>query len=571
MESGLGSVSVTGIQFKSSIWTAIDIQITFTNCELNELIINIARGQSNGGVQLHISGSQIGSLISIKNTVVLLENCTSSSTKIQKNQALIDAVNSTVIVKSLHVEMLQGGGFLQVKTGTVGIEDSKFISCTSAIVLISILDDSIISVDNCTFTSNDGHLVNLAHSSIGLVNNSMFNNNVIVNNSTEFLSFLLQVYLHSIMFLEKSLFVKNEAQFGALLLILKSIGVVQNSHFTWNSGDTLHGVIHTLNASTLRINGSIFSNNKCGGVSAINSPSVIMSSSLFHNNTATKGGGFQSDQNMEIDSSVDFHEITRVLARYQLANQNQTANSTTLVHLLKKQDARIHNCTFSSNTAEMGGAISTSNLSLTLVDSKFINNSALGLLANHRGCGGAVSLVFSPTNITGCLFSGNEGSFGGGVDADGDSLQIYSTVLVNNQCIGREAREGGAVSVRNTYTAQKHLLIVNTTFQANSAQTGGAISSAASNTTIHSSSFRGNKAKQGGAVVIFSAKITNAIFESNTANRLGGALFIVALGSQVTVSHTKFAVNEAGTGGAVYGVGLSCYNCSFNGNTAGFR
>ncbi len=130
LKSGLNiSISVTGIDFDSSVWFAQDITLNFLNCCLKQLDLVVGSNRS-ADTHLHISGSQIGSHIGASDSTICLENCTVLSTNLPNDKTLINVVNSTVNLKSLYVEEFQGGRFLQVTTGKAHIKDTEFVHCT---------------------------------------------------------------------------------------------------------------------------------------------------------------------------------------------------------------------------------------------------------------------------------------------------------------------------------------------------------------------------------------------------------------------------------------------------------
>ncbi len=156
LHAGLNiSINVAGIYLKSSEWHIADVDLKFTNCQLKASYLSVERERSSSDVQLHIRGSQIESTLKIKDSIAILENCTTVSTQVAKEEIMVQAINSTITLKSLHVEMFQGGGFLQVTTGHVHIVDSTFAKCASKYPLINIFQHSVLSVDNCTFAWND--------------------------------------------------------------------------------------------------------------------------------------------------------------------------------------------------------------------------------------------------------------------------------------------------------------------------------------------------------------------------------------------------------------------------------
>ncbi len=573
------SVNVTEIHFNSSAWSAIDVNLNFVNCGLQHMHIVLLRDTSPIFVQLHIVRGQIASNIKVNNAMAILEGSTLFATKVSGEKGIINAGNSSVILKSLHVEMFQGGGFLNVKTGIAHIYDSEFSKCAATQALICASNDSVLAVDNCTFTSNDGQLVIFENNSIGVLNNSVFHGNKALHNSTKFIFHLVGGSSGSLVIVENTNITRNELIEGTPIAIVNSFGIIELSHFSRNTINSqyIYGSVHAEDSKVM-INRSMFTNNECRGVSFVNSSNIIVSSSLFHNNSAKYlygGGLFFYSEAVSVDSiDLDLDIIRNVLAKLHGKHLSVALIlSNTLVQIFKQQNITIHNCTFIENSAESGGAIGARNVSLTLVQNVFTNNSAVGLPSEQEGNGGAVVLGNIFTNISDCLFVANKASWGGGIYTNSESLNIESSVFIKNEAVGEGSGAGGAIA---TTTTNGSLCVKNSTFQKNKASlSGGAIHSEGVRTKIQTSLFSENSATQGGATAINAAPatITGCHFKSNMADIRAGAL-LVPTGQLTTIGHTSFTRNEASKGGAIYGTRnaiLLCKNCSFDNNKAGFR
>ncbi len=567
-------VYVTGIHFNSSVWYATDIALKFSNSELKGLHIFVEKSKSKTDVQLYINKSQMGSSISVSNSKAVLENSTLLLTTVSKIKGIIYAVNSSVTLKSLLVEQFQGGGFLQASTGIIHIENSVFVNCTSELVLINIVNRSLLSIDNCTFVSNEGPLVNIEDNSIGIEKKSVFKNNRVLHNSATKVFDMVRAHMDSVILVENSYFLKNTVYRGAALAVAESIGVIQDAQFCGNTGSGQYGVVHTELNGILRMSSSTFTSNECRAVSVRNSENIVISSSWFHNNTARLQGGLFliSDEDMHRNIKPMRPNLDKVWATHHFGNNGSASIlAEHWIHLYAEQ-ATISNCTFINNSAQSGGAISAVNMSLNLEDSIFVDNSAVH--PPPEAFGGALDLWFCTTNITGCLFDGNKGAHGGGVYVAGGSVKLLLSHFINNQALG-ETAHGGAIAVtRNRNDSDTTLFVSNTTFQRNKASVrGGAVSSDAHTTKIQASTFVQNNAYDGGAVSSHSASITGCHFESNSAKHWGGALCTEA-GSYVSILNSNFTLNEAVAGGAILGdkfANLSCELCSFSRNKAGFR
>ncbi len=208
-----------------------------------------------------------------------------------------------------------------------------------------------------------------------------------------------------------------------------------------------------------------------------------------------------------------------------------------------------------------GGAIHVLQSALTIMDSSFTNNTALGATARDS-LGGAISLD--------------------GLGGEGGLFRVERSTFTNN----RAYNSGGAIHV-NMYENSSSAQIVDSSFVGNAvvggaraqggALGGGGTSSggATGNPTISLSGslFTGNSARRtvgaegnatedgsGGAVAFpqpVRLTISSATFEGNTAfgsgyNANGGALYVVNNSDQFVISHSTFANNYAGwVGGAI--------------------
>ncbi len=439
--------------------------------------------------QLHISGSQIGSDIRINDSNVILENCTLLESKVPTRHVLIDAINSTVIMKSLHIEMFQGGCFLQVTKGKAHIEDSEFINCTSgAGVLINIVDASLLTIDNCTYALNDGRLVNLGSSSIGTLSNSIFESNT-VTRSSAFIYHLARAHKGSTLIANNSYFFNYTVQAGATIGVDNSVGVIDNSSFIRNTAPAF-GVVSVRFSKMLMVSRSNFLHNNCRGVIANDSKTIFISASFFDGNSVAGQVG---------------------------------------------------------QAAGVGGAILAIYVSLNLDKSVFLNNSASHSDTYPAVSGGAVFLHYGSSKITDCKFESNTATVGGALRAEFVLLDIDSCVFVNNEGIGATGFGGAIAVTTSNSSANDTLFITNSTFQGNKAtMSGGAISSDI-HTIIRASTFTANNGGSGGAISCGDAFITDSHFDTNRANNRGGALS--ALYGPHIISHTTFTFNVALRGG----------------------
>ena len=285
--------------------------------------------------------------------------------------------------------------------------------------------------------------------------------------------------------------------------------------------------------------------------------------------------------------------------------------------------------TVSASTAEWrGGGLVTVGTTLTIEDSDFSQNSAVGSNAdpngNFTGSGGAVWIEGGSYTISSSVFSENSGTGTGGAlytdikgtintstfddnEANfGGALYLYETGinLDNSSFTGNEATStGGAIrAFQSTSSA-----IANTTFDENIAtQNGGIFAGVDGDTTftnitannnstdsggadgggiycddgtvtIEDSALNNNNANDdGGAVAVFDCDLTidSSSFESNTADSTGAAVY--ASSASLTVTNSSFDDNSAdGSGGAIrfvdgsYQESLDVRDSVFNRNISG--
>jgi predicted outer membrane repeat protein len=105
----------------------------------------------------------------------------------------------------------------------------------------------------------------------------------------------------------------------------------------------------------------------------------------------------------------------------------------------------IVNCTFNNNSAPKGGAILAQKVTnVTIVNSNFTNNIATGTgTSKTKGYGGAVLIeqATDSSSIDGCVFTGNEGVFGGAIGIDLNNVEVKNSNFTYNTA----ANDGGAI------------------------------------------------------------------------------------------------------------------------------
>jgi hypothetical protein len=230
-------------------------------------------------------------------------------------------------------------------------------------------------------------------------------------------------------------------------------------------------------------------------------------------------------------------------------------------------DITIVGSRFKNNSASNGGAVGSLFSNLTLVDDVFDQNKATGNGANYidpackvnggesgdGGNGGAVVMDggedFGVT-ICGCSFTGNKaGALGGAVFRTPDGPRA-ATNIDRSTFDGNQAQSGGAM-----YFHHSDLTITATTASNNSAEGAGAIKADDTNLVLLNTTFTANSATKGlgGAIALFGngGKIQSSTFSENHADG-GSGLFGAALagGSTFEIDNSIFANNSSKDCGA---------------------
>ncbi len=155
-------------------------------------------------------------------------------------------------------------------------------------------------------------------------------------------------------------------------------------------------------------------------------------------------------------------------------------------------------------------------------------------------------------------------------------MLINSSSFMKNLAVKENFSIGGAVAqtkISLSPTPEMFLYIFNSQFCGCQAyDKGGAVISSIY-TIVQDCRFQNNSAEIGGALACSSGKINNSHFETNNAQKTGGAIYIFP-NSELNTSHSTFTGNQAIGGGAIHGeanTSISFEFCSFENNTAGFR
>lgn len=318
-------------------------------------------------------------------------------------------------------------------------------------------------------------------------------------------------------------------------------GVTVSGKFTKNSAGENGGAIFNDGAKdkignaggVMTIRDSVFSENSATtwGGAIFNSGTLTLGDGVsFTGNSANFGGAVWNDGKMEIAAGTKFVGNNSEKAAGALYN----SSTGTLGNLI--------GIVFENNTAAFGGAINNSKTSagikggtIDLISkSHFIGNSG------GKSQGGAIRNQGTISTIEKSVFDSNVAGNGGAINNGtwGSLVEgIYQTKFINNTAIAAGGNHQGGAITNASYIGT----IDGAVFESNRAgKIGGAIA---------------NVTPQDGGVGIAEIKnIANSTFTGNIAGENGGAIYNVERGKVTLSGKNTFTGNMAG------GVGNDIYN-----------
>lgn len=283
----------------------------------------------------------------------------------------------------------------------------------------------------------------------------------------------------------------------------------------------------------MTIRDSVFGENTATtwGGAIFNSGTLTLGDGVsFTGNSAKFGGAVWNDGKMEIAAGTKFVGNNSEKAAGALYN----SSTGTLGNLI--------GIVFENNTAAMGGAINNSKTSAgikggtidLISESRFIGNSG------GKSQGGAIRNQGTISTIEKSVFDSNVAGNGGAINNGtwGSLVEgIYQTTFINNTAIAAGGNHQGGAITNASYIGT----IDGAVFESNRAgKIGGAIA---------------NVTPQDGGVGIAEIKnIANSTFTGNIAGENGGAIYNVERGKVTLSGKNTFTGNMAG------GVGNDIYN-----------
>ena len=503
----------------------------------------------------------------------MLVNHTSNEQVIISDEVIISSViiltklsNISITGNMNHTIVCVNNAGLQVEQcNNVTIEGINFTECGAHdLSVISVLNSSDVTMQNCHFQQSRGQAVVMSDSSDVKITYCNFINN------TDYRDHGAVIHCSS-----------NNVTYPSQLTFK-----ISNCNFSYNEGESLNYITtHAENAS-ITLSNSIFHNNHGVSFHLSNYILYINGNVSFENNIADNGAGLYINNfsnvivgemsnvkftnNLVYDagaaiflnnhSSVLFDQNSAVLFTgnkantgtiYSEAYSNVTFNATC-------------NVIFSNNSAHDGAAIHSSDSSQVA----FTRNSNITFSYNNADSGGMVHFEYNSAasfeETSTVEFYSNTGFNGGAISAHYNSIITFkhnTTVMFNNNTAyvsgGALFFHGATVIIKGNSTVM---------FSNNKARlNGGAIYCEHHQTLMFGGNsnvtFSGNEAKNGGAVHVFNTyemiftDKTTSTFQNNVANA-GGAFYLA--NSNHTFNEDakiKFYYNTAKqNGGALYSI-----------------
>jgi predicted outer membrane repeat protein len=357
----------------------------------------------------------------------------------------------------------------------------------------------------------------------------------------------------------------NGKRCGGALKVVHSTLTIERCHFERNTA-VIGGAIFSESGSNITITDSMFAMNRAigcnsqvcsryGGTIVLNSGTMNIHNSSFHNNTSDGNGGM----------AAVFNAIF-LLSQSDVYN-NSAGESGGVIASIAKSSIVLEKTNFTFNSAKTGGVLSSEqNTSIIIESSLMLHNTA-------TGNGGVIhATAFSKVTINDTIISNSTAAgFGGVLYTEMKTLVTIKNSIVRNT---RGNRAGGVVFAINYTTVS----VKSSDFINNWGRTSGGVLHLSHNSTAEfdQSFFIKNRARYGGGVFSIHNSGTLAVvkgssFTSNYITEHGGVAYLKNGGS-IHVIDSIFDKNSAGRGGGViYGFRKTSINISrsiFSGNKA---
>ena len=442
--------------------------------------------------------------------------------------------------------------------------------------------NSYVTISACNFQNNiasgdGGGLIAYSGNFFITILKTTFKNNVASNGGG-----IISVQ-NSFVTITSSVFLGNNATFEGGGLVLSSTNLyltILGCNFQNNVAGLYGGGIFVSISNSFTITNSNFGGNTAaygGGLAiACTMNSVTLNSNIFHRNKAISGGALfiiTIQQSFQMNNSTFkynfaqssaggvFISLSANIAITNCAFSNNVALSHNggAVYVLQGVSAlAFTNCNFLSNAAGYFGggiAIETDNYQL-----RFSNLILMGNFGAYSG--GAIYIGTFNNNVyfLQTMISSNKAglSHGGGAYIGTSNIQLnFESVHFLANIAMSQGQNGGAI-----FSSQSNrLYFSDCTFANNVAHgSGGAICLSTSHTAFvaKDSNFTNNIAEDGngGGVAVagadnFLVSIFRCLFQNNTADALGGALYLSNV-NESELHSLEFMGNTASLGGASY-------------------
>jgi predicted outer membrane repeat protein len=411
------------------------------------------------------------------------------------------------------VSSSNGGGAIQIMTGTATIGNILFISNTSDRYggAIDNEDGGPLHVVGSTFVANiarDGGAIDSDSSTPMIIDSSVFTNNVATNSGGGAVWADFTNITGSIFFNNRAIGSDGGAVYIGSLATIQNSQVYSNYAQGPGGGLVAYGAITVVN-SLFASNAVSLTAGVGGGIAieAKNGPSSIISST-FVNNHAWVGAGLMLGRSSGVSGTliVDSQFISNVADINGGAIDNDGADYLTINRTL-----------FDSNVTLGGGGAaaidSDSAGPITIYTSTFKNNTALG-----NGCCGALYTWGPLTLVNSAVYNNSAAKGSGGLQIDNAGGMIKDSAIYSNT----SGNTGGGLE---SFTAPTPTLIVNSTIANNYAHSGGGIFNWVTTT-----------------ILITNSTIANNVSISDTTGNITGAVqlynSIVSGGSPLNCGRT---------------------------------
>jgi len=319
--------------------------------------------------------------------------------------------------------------------------------------------------------------------------------------------------------------------------------------------------------ATMTVNGTTISGNTAsgagadqggGGIYNLNGGTLIVIDAVISNNrangTAGSGGGILNDVGSQL--SVTNSDITgNTAVRAGGGIEDNSGTSTLLL-----TNVSLNNNSVTGPPGNGGGLHITGGGSITITGGEVNNNTAS--LEGGGLWNGAGTMTINGTTIDGNVAQGAAADDGGaGIFNNAGTLNITDVLLSDNRATGLSGSGGGLLSLTGTVT------INDTTFDSNAANRAGGAIEVVNGTLLITGSAMTNNDVDGGAGTpnpgnggalhitgVTTTTISNSEVSDNDAKREGGGLWNQT-GSTMTVNNTTIDSNTASGPDAVHGGG----------------